>query len=147
MYSRRLPLEASPEDTFFLWGPRQVGKSSFLKAHYPQADYRDLLMTDRMLRYLQRPSLLREELLNKPPGHMVILDEIQKVPALLDEVHWLIENRGLVFGLCGSSARKVRRGHANLLGGRALRYEMFGLVSAEIGTEFDLLRALNHGNL
>jgi predicted AAA+ superfamily ATPase len=91
---------------------------------------------------LSQGSLLaqRENVLKHP----VILDEVQKVPQLLDEVHWLMENRVLRFILCGSSARKLKRGHANLLGGRAWRYEMFPLVSAEIG-KFDLLRALNHG--
>jgi predicted AAA+ superfamily ATPase len=77
----------------------------------------------------------------------VIVDEIQKVPALLDEVHWLIENRRTAFALCGSSARKLRRGQANLLGGRALRYELHGLVSDELGGDFDLVRSLNHGYL
>jgi len=104
-------------------------------------------MTDLYLRYLQNPGLLREEMDQAQPGELVILDEIQKVPTLLDEVHWMIENRGLHFGLCGSSARKVRRGHANLLGGRAIRYQMFGLVSEEMGESFDPTRALNHGNL
>jgi predicted AAA+ superfamily ATPase len=71
---------------------------------------------------------------------------VQKVPEILDEVHWLIENKGLRFILCGSSARKLKRGHANLLGGRAWRYEMLPLTSVELG-EIDLLRALNHGLL
>jgi predicted AAA+ superfamily ATPase len=74
----------------------------------------------------------------------VIIDEVQKVPQLLDEIHWLIENSGLRFILCGSSARKLKRGKANLLGGRAWRYEMHPLVSAEV-TDLDLLRALNRG--
>jgi predicted AAA+ superfamily ATPase len=71
-----------------------------------------------------------------PPGTFTVIDEVQKVPALLDEVHWLIENRGQHFMLSGSSARKLRRGHANLLGGRAVRYELPGLVSAERGHDF-----------
>jgi predicted AAA+ superfamily ATPase len=107
----------------------------------------DLLLTDEFVRYVQRPGLLRDELRDARPGTFTVIDEVQKVPALLDEVHWLIENRQLVFALCGSSARKVRRGHANLLGGRASRYELFTFVSAEIGTGFDLARALNHGCL
>jgi predicted AAA+ superfamily ATPase len=74
----------------------------------------------------------------------VILDEVQKVPQLLDEVHWLIENCGISFILCGSSARKLKTGHANLLGGRAWRFSMYPLVSAEV-PDFDLLRACNHG--
>ncbi len=77
----------------------------------------------------------------------VVIDEIQKVPALLDEVHWLIENHNVTFALCGSSARKVRRGHANLLGGRALSFELHGLVSAELGNDFDIVRAVNNGYL
>jgi predicted AAA+ superfamily ATPase len=91
--------------------------------------------------------LLREQLLGKD-SHLlkqpIILDEVQKVPQLLDEVHWLIENKGLQFILCVSSARKLKRGRANLLGGRAWLYELFPLVSAEI-QELNLLRALNHG--
>lgn len=77
----------------------------------------------------------------------MVIDEVQKVPALLNEVHWLIENRDHHFALCGSSARKVRRGAANLLGGRALRYELHGLSANELGDDFDLDRALNHGYL
>ncbi len=74
----------------------------------------------------------------------IILDEVQKIPQVLDEVHWLIENKGLQFILCGSSARKLRRGHVNLLGGRAWRYEMFPLVTAEL-KDINLLHILNHG--
>jgi uncharacterized protein len=147
MIKRLLPLPTVPEQSFFLWGPRQTGKSSLLKETYPDAFRVDLLKTDEYLRYTQQPFLLREELRTFSPKQLVIIDEVQKVPMLLDEVHWLIENAGLVFGLCGSSARKVRRGHANLLGGRAVRYELYGFVSAELGSQFDLLRILNHGYL
>ena len=96
---------------------------------------------------VKRPFLLREQLLAAPPQQLkepIIIDEVQKVPQLLDEVHRLIENEGLRFILCGSSARKLKRGKANLLGGRAWRYEMHPLVSAEVA-DFDLLRALNRG--
>jgi len=121
-----------------------------LEATYPDAVRYDLLKTDLYIRLLERPSLLREELLyaqgEKRAGFAVI-DEVQKIPALLDEVHWLIEHAGFMFGLCGSSARKVRRGHANLLGGRAVRYELFGFVSEEIGPGFDLVRMINQGYL
>ncbi len=147
MFRRALALPRRPRDSFFLWGPRQTGKSTLLRASYPDAIWVDLLKTDELLRYLQRPALLREELEADATRRIVVLDEIQKVPGLLDEVHWLIENRGRVFALCGSSARKVRRAQANLLGGRALRRDLLGLVSAEIGREFDLVRALNHGLL
>ena len=147
MLRRTLSLDVPTRESFFLWGPRQAGKSSLLRATYPKVRLVDLLLTDEYLRYLQRPGLLRDELRDAPRHTLTLIDEIQKVPALLDEVHWLIENRGLHFGLCGSSARKVRRGHANLLGGRAVRYELHGLVSAEIGSDFDPVRMINHGYL
>jgi len=147
MLTRSLTLPDPPDESFFLWGPRQVGKSSLLRASYPSTRVVDLLLTEEYLRYLQQPGLLRDELRDTPRGTLTILDEIQKVPALLDEVHWLIENLGLVFALCGSSARKLRRGHANLLGGRAVRYDLLGLVFPEVGEEFDLPRFLNHGYL
>jgi len=100
-----------------------------------------------VLEFAKRPSLLREQILAKDSvflKHPIILDEVQKVPQILNEVHWLIENRGLSFILCGSSARKLKRGKANLLGGRAWRYEMFPLVTAEL-EDVNLLRVLNHG--
>jgi uncharacterized protein len=134
-------------DSFFLWGPRQTGKTSLLRTRYPKAFWVDLLTSDEFVRFTRRPAALREEIAAAGSVSLVVIDEVQKVPSLLDEVHWLIENRGLVFALCGSSARKVRRGHANLLGGRALRHELLGLVSAEIGSDFDLLRATRQGGL
>ena len=137
------------EETFFLWGPRQVGKSTLLKRCYPDARWVDLLQAQQFRRYLEHPEYLRQELEATPPGErtQIVIDEIQKVPALLDEVHWMIENRGLHFALCGSSARKVRRGAANLLGGRAVRYQLSGLTAGELGDAFDLDRMLNHGYL
>lgn len=149
MYSRNLELPASGSETFFLWGPRQTGKSTLLRQTYPEAFWVDLLKSEEYRRYLARPETLREELDSGDvdPRRQVVIDEIQKVPALLDEVHWLIENRGFRFALCGSSARKVRRGAANLLGGRALRYELHGLTAAELGDRFDLDRLLNRGYL
>lgn len=147
MLRRSLALPSRPETTFSLWGPRQTGKSTLLRATYPDATWIDLLKSDEMARYLSRPALLREELEARPATGVVVVDEVQKVPALLDEIHWLIENRGRVFALCGSSARKVRRSHANLLGGRAVRHELTGLVAPELGTAFDLDRMLNHGTL
>ncbi len=147
MIQRVITLPPQPQESFFLWGPRQVGKSSVLADRYPEAQRIDLLRTDDYLRYLQRPSLLRDELRDATPGTLTVIDEVQKVPALLDEVHGLIEHQRLVFALCGSSARKLRRGHANLLGGRAVRHELFGFVSTELGSAFDLVRAANHGVL
>jgi predicted AAA+ superfamily ATPase len=144
---RVLRISLPKHQSAFLWGPRKTGKSTFLRSVFPDSLTFDLLQTDLMLELAKRPALLRERLLAAPPGKLrspVILDEVQKVPPLLDEVHWLIENRGLSFILCGSSARKLKRGGVNLLGGRAWRYEMHPLVSIEIG-KFNLLQALNRG--
>ena len=149
MFHRKLPLPPPGEETFFLWGPRQTGKSTLLKARYPEARWLDLLKADEFRRYSDNPELLRQEIIldGPPPGNQIVIDEVQKIPALLDEVHWLIENSGVKFALCGSSARKVRYGAANLLGGRALRFELHGLTAAELGDAFDLTQVLNHGYL
>ncbi len=149
MFKRLLSLPQPGTETFFLWGPRQTGKSTLLRQAYPDSRWIDLLKSDVFVRYATRPELLRLEIEEEPPlpGQQVVIDEIQKVPALLDEVHWLIENRGVHFALCGSSARSVRRGASNLLGGRALRYELRGLTAGELGNDFDLDRILNRGYL
>lgn len=94
---------------------------------------------------MQNPELLREELTARKDINFAVIDEIQKVPALLDEIHWLHENTAVRFALCGSSARKVKRGHANLLGGRAVRYELAGLVWPELKDAWNLEKLLNHG--
>ncbi len=144
---RTLQIVLPPQQSAFLWGPRKTGKSTYLRSAFPASITFDLLQTDLMLELTKSPALLRERLLATRPEELrspVILDEVQKVPQLLDEVHWLIENRGLSFILCGSSARKLKRGGANLLGGRAWRYEMHPLVSVEIG-DLNLLQALNRG--
>lgn len=144
-YRRRLELPPSGSETFFLWGPRQTGKSTLLAKSYSDALWIDLLHAPTYRSLATRPEELGERVRAKNAA-FVVIDEIQKVPALLDEVHRLHE-RGVRFALCGSSARKVRRGHANLLGGRALRMELFGLVSAELGERFDLTHLLNVGYL
>lgn len=146
MLERILKLKEIENDSLFLWGSRQTGKSTLLRALFPNARLYDLLKTDVRMAFQLRPALLREECEMLDEGELVIIDEVQKVPALLDEVHWLIENRGLRFILSGSSARKLRRSGANLLGGRALRCMLFPLVSAEI-PDFDVERALNNGML
>lgn len=147
MFTRSLRLPESGKETFFLWGPRQTGKTTLLRDAYPDAYWVDLLKADEFRRYTERPELLRQELESRPLPAQVVIDEIQRVPTLLDEVHWLHERRDVAFALCGSSARKVRRGAANLLGGRAVRYQLFGLTAGELGREFDLDRLLNHGYL
>ncbi len=149
MFKRSLELPPSGTESFFLWGPRQTGKSTLLRRAYPEGRWIDLLKADEYRRYAGRPELLRQEIEAEgaAPARQIVIDEVQKAPALLDEVHWLIENRGLRFALCGSSARKVRRGAANLLGGRALRYQLHGLVADELGADFELDRLVNHGYL
>ena len=146
MLERILKLEEAKTDSLFLWGSRQTGKSTLLKMLFLDAHVYDLLKSDVRMALQLRPSQLREECELLDDGELIIIDEVQKVPALLDEVHWLIENKKQRFILSGSSARKLRRNGANLLGGRALRQTLFPLVSDEI-PEFDLNRALNHGML
>ena len=144
---RWLNIELPKGQSAFLSGPRKTGKTTFLKATFPGSLMYDMLQTDLYLEFIKRPFLLREQLLSADPYQLrapVIIDEVQKTPPLLDEIHWLIENKGLRFILCGSSARKLKRGKANLLGGRAWRYEMHPLVSAEVD-DLNLLRALNRG--
>lgn len=148
-FRRLIDIKLPQRQSAFLWGARKTGKSTYLKTAFPDSLVYDFLMTDLMMEISKRPSLLREQLLaadEKTLSKPVILDEVQKVPQVLDEAHWLIENRGIRFILCGSSARKLRRGHVNLLGGRAWRYEMFPLVSSELG-HVDLLKALNRGTI
>jgi predicted AAA+ superfamily ATPase len=144
---RALELDLPPRQSAFLWGARKVGKSTYLRQRFPESIVYDFLRTDLLFEMSKRPALLREQLSARPRTELtspVILDEVQKVPQVLDEVHWLIESQGLRFILCGSSARKLRRGQPNLLGGRAWRFELMPLTSAEIG-DLDLLRALNNG--
>lgn len=146
MFARYLKMKDVENDSVFLWGARQTGKSTLLKILFPKNRYYDLLMGEHFERFKRRPELLREELLLCEENELIIIDEVQKVPQLLDEVHWLITNRSLRFILCGSSARKLKRSGANLLGGRAVRNVLFPLVSAEI-PDFDLDKAINNGTL
>jgi uncharacterized protein len=148
---RSIDLDLPRGKSAFLWGPRKCGKSTLLRSLFPGSIVLDLLQSDLYLALMKRPALLRERLLAEPAARLkkpVVLDEVQKIPALLDEVHWLIEERRIGFVLCGSSARKLVRGGANLLGGRAWRYHLFPLTSQELlraPPGFDLLRALNQG--
>ena len=149
MYKRILKLGLSSRETCFLWGPRQTGKSTLLRNLFPDAPIYDLLLSNQYRRFVADPSILRQEcnasgLNGATQKYPVIVDEVQKVPELLDEIHWLIENRGLRFILCGSSPRKLKRSHGNLLGGRGVRYEMFPLVYPEV-PDFSLKKALNNG--
>ena len=148
---RALKLPKNPTQSFFLWGPRKTGKSTLLRNIYQGARFVDFLETDTYIKYLNEPWQLRKEIeyeleksnLNKKLP--IIIDEVQRVPLILDEVHLMIEKYKLNFVLCGSSARKVKRGRANLLGGRALRYELFGFSAIELENDFSLEQMLNRG--
>jgi uncharacterized protein len=144
MYSRLLSLEDPNNDCLFLWGARQVGKTTLLEQIYPEARYYNLLLAKDFERFLRKPALLSEELETMKEGDLVIIDEIQKVPQLLDEIHALIHKKKIRFILSGSSPRKLIRSGANLLGGRALKKILYPLVSSEI-PDFDLLKAVNNG--
>lgn len=146
MYLRKQIFNRSGKNSFFLWGARQTGKSTLLKTRFLDSVYIDLLKSDEQFKFRTNPSILRQMLLAENPKQPVIIDEIQKIPALLDEIHWLIENQGIQFILSGSSPRKILRQGINLLGGRALKYSLFPLSFAEI-PEFNLLKALNFGLL
>ena len=144
MYHRIFDIENRLDEAMFLFGGRQTGKSTLLKERFPKAVYIDLLKSDVRNRFKQHPEEFRESLLRYPPETLVIVDEIQKVPDLLDEVHWLMVEKGLWFILSGSSARKIKKSGANNLGGRAIPETLFPLVSAEI-PDFDLERAVQNG--
>lgn len=146
MYNRKQVFLGSEQESIFFWGARQTGKSTLLKTLFPNALWFDLLLSDEYERLSKKPELLREIILANRNVSLVIIDEIQRLPDLLNEVHWLISNHKVRFILSGSSPRKILRGGFNLLGGRALRYELYPLISVEI-PDFDLIRALNHGLL
>ncbi|MCL6102454.1 MAG: AAA family ATPase [Bacteroidetes bacterium] len=146
MFIRKQIFEGIGSESAFLWGARQTGKSTLLKSLFPGSPYFDLLLSDEYDRFQRNPGLLREILIALNSPEVVIIDEIQRIPALLNEIHWMIVNKNIRFILSGSSPRKILRTGSNLLGGRALRYELYPLVYQEI-PEFDLLRALNNGLL
>lgn len=146
MFERKQLLLDSENESLFLWGARQTGKSTLLKKLYPDALWFDLLLADVYQRLVNNPAIIRETVLANPEKTTVIIDEIQRIPELLNEIHWLITHTKTQFIMSGSSARKILRSGANLLGGRALRYELFPLISQEI-PDFDLLKALNNGLL
>jgi len=139
------PNPVSGSAAVFLWGARQTGKTTFLHERYPEARFFDLLDTTLSAELSVRPRILRESVLAEKPS-IVVVDEIQHVPMLLEEIHWLLENTSARFILCGSSARKLRRRSRNLLGGRATDFHMLPLTTREIGA-VDLPRLLQYGAL
>lgn len=137
-------LQIIDDESVFLFGARQTGKTTLLMQQFPDAIYYDLLDTDLLNRLRQRPSILREMLDKKPEGTLIIIDEIQQVPELLNEIHLLMNRYGFRFILCGSSARKLRRQGVNTLGGRAVPQYLYPFVSSEI-PDFDIDIAVNNG--
>ncbi|MBQ3636228.1 MAG: ATP-binding protein [Bacteroidales bacterium] len=168
-YSRQCPLRVEEGESIFLFGARQTGKTTLLRERYPEATYIDLLDTELLRRFSKKPSLLYEMLKDAGEGeegregeegeeggegregreggkNIIIIDEVQQAPILMNEVHRLITEKGLTFILCGSSARKLRRNGYNTLGGRAIPCRLYPLVSAEVG-EIDLQKAVTQGML
>lgn len=144
MINRIYQLNKELEDSIFLFGARQTGKSTALRQQFPREIYIDLLNSEVRNRLERRPSLLYEMLKDKAEGTIVIIDEIPEVPILLNEVHRLISEKNLRFVLCGSSARKLKRKGTNTLGGRAYPVFFHPLVSAEL-PDLDIDRAVNYG--
>ena len=136
-----------PRQSFFLFGMRGVGKSTWAKQAFPDAPRFDLLDEGLYQGYLADPGRFGRELAAIASGRWVVVDEIQRLPALLNEVHRFIEERRLRFVLLGSSARKLRQAGTNLLAGRAVRRLMLPLVPEELGGDFDLARVLRWGSL
>ncbi|MBF0106690.1 MAG: ATP-binding protein [Deltaproteobacteria bacterium] len=143
---RLFELNLAKNRSAFLWGPRKVGKTYWIREHLNHLPLIDLLKTDVFADYKSRPALLRERYQNHSQKNLIIIDEIQKIPELLNEVQWLIENKNLSFLLTGSSARKLKKGHANLLGGRAWRRTMTPLSCLEVD-KFDLEKIMTSGLL
>jgi predicted AAA+ superfamily ATPase len=148
MYTRLLKRPFELGKSFFLFGPRGTGKTTWLREHFKSENtvFIDLLAGDLYAELLARPQRL-ESLVGSRNDGWVVLDEVQRVPALLNEVHRIIESRGVRFAMTGSSARSLRRKGVNLLAGRALTFHMHPLVAQELGPDFNLERAIRFGQL
>lgn len=146
MLKRRQTFEDLGQESTFLWGARQTGKTTLLKKLFPDSIYIDLLLNSEYLRFNRQEDLLRQIVEANKPAKPVIIDEIQRLPHLLNDVQWLMTNTDTQFILSGSSPRKILRSDVNLLGGRALRYELYPLVYPEFD-KFDINKILNFGSL
>lgn len=145
MFPRTL---VAPRTAFFLFGPRGTGKSTWIEATLPNPHVVDLLPPEAMLRFERSPAQFRAEVLAQPANRWIVVDEIQRVPKLLDEVHFLMERAGYKkFALTGSSARKLKRGAANLLAGRAIVRNLFPLTTRELGGQVAIPQLLRFGSL
>ena len=137
-----------PGQSFFLFGPRGTGKTMWLKQHFQQVFFIDLLEPDSFRTYSARPERLKEIAAGQEKGTVIVIDEVQKIPQLLDVVHQLLEMKmGLTFVLTGSSARKIKRSGVNLLAGRAVIREMHPFMASELGDSFSLDQAVVSGML
>lgn len=138
----------SPKESYFLFGPRGTGKTTLIRSLHPDAIWVDLLNGDLERALLSRPEMLGELIAAQAPKKIVVIDEVQKVPDLLNTVHlWIEKKEGYQFILTGSSSRKLQRAGANLLGGRAIRKTLHPFMASELGTAFDLEQALYRGML
>lgn len=146
MFNRLFHFDLTSTHSIFIFGPRGTGKTSWIKRHIKNALYFDLLHDDLYTEFFARPARLADKIAPDYQG-WVVIDEVQRVPAILNEVHRLIESRRLRFVLTGSSARKLKAKGVNLLAGRALTYHMHPLTCLELGDQFDLSYALQFGHL
>jgi predicted AAA+ superfamily ATPase len=146
MYTRELEL---PEHSFFLFGPRGTGKTTWLRQQLGAARWYDLLLEREHLRLLRDQEVFHQEVDALKSGSWVVIDEVQRMPTLLDEVQDIISRRGkqIRFALTGSSARKLKRGQANLLAARVINRRFFPLTASEMGDEFDIDEVLRYGTL
>lgn len=145
MFTRTLE---PPRGAFFLFGPRGTGKSTWLRSHFGDALVVDLLRAENAIRFERDPALFRSQVLARPRSDWIVVDEVQRAPRLLDEVHYLMEEKGYRrFALTGSSARKLRRGAANLLAGRAVLRTLFPLTAAELGFQTPISQRLHYGSM
>jgi predicted AAA+ superfamily ATPase len=145
MYQRKLNFEKAGQESFFLWGAKQTGKNTLLKACFPDALWFDLALTVDYMRLNKNQTLIRDSV-SANPKQLVILDEMQRIPELMDEVHWLIENNGTRFIFCSSNPHKIVNAEHTLLKDIKIQYNLYPLTSAEI-PDFKLLQALNNGLL
>lgn len=144
-YTRYLKLDEILSKSVFLLGPRQTGKTTLIKEQLPESLYINLLKSEVFIELQRNPEKLRNKISKN--DKLVIIDEIQRIPELLNEVHYLIEEHSIKFLLTGSSARKLRKKGINLLGGRARNYQLFPLTSSELGEDFNLDRNLLIGTI
>ncbi|MGH8296030.1 MAG: ATP-binding protein [Steroidobacteraceae bacterium] len=145
MFSRTLE---PPRGAFFLFGPRGTGKSTWIRSHFGNALLVNLLQPENAVRFERDPALLRAQVLARAKSDWVVVDEVQRAPRLLDEVHYLMEEQGYRrFALTGSSARKLRRGAANLLAGRAVLRTLFPLTAAELDFSLPTAQRLRYGSM